>query len=75
MMKGEHIMKKIVRIVSLAAAAATALSLTACSGGGKADGTITMQIWDTAQRDGMQALADAYHEKNPDVTVEIQVTS
>lgn len=68
-------MKKIIRVVSLAAAAAAALGLTACSGGGKADGTITMQIWDTAQRDGMQALADAYHEKNPGVTVEIQVTS
>ena len=76
-MKGEHqIMKKFLRMVSLGLATVMAVGLTACGGGSKSsDGTITMQIWDTAQRDGMQALADAYHEQNPDVTVEIQVTS
>ena len=70
-------MKLLKRIGSLALAGAMALSLAACGGGGAggSDGTLTMQIWDTAQRDGMQALADAYHEKNPDVTIEIQVTS
>ena len=76
-MKGEHqIMKKFLRMVSLGLATVMAVGLTACGSGSKSsDGTITMQIWDTAQRDGMQALADAYHEQNPDVTVEIQVTS
>ena len=69
-------MKKFLRMVSLGLATVMAVGLTACGGGSKSpDGTITMQIWDTAQRDGMQALADAYHEQNPDVTVEIQVTS
>lgn len=75
-MKGEHqIMKKFLRMVSLGLATVMAVGLTACGGSKSSDGTITMQIWDTAQRDGMQALADAYHEQNPDVTVEIQVTS
>ena len=69
-------MKKFLRMVSLGLATVMAVGLTACGSGSKSsDGTITMQIWDTAQRDGMQALADAYHEQNPDVTVEIQVTS
>ena len=69
-------MKKFLRIAAVVLTAALAASLAACGGkAGGSDGTLTMQIWDTAQRDGMQALADAYHEKNPDVTVEIQVTS
>ena len=67
-------MRKIASILALVLVAALALSFTGC-GSKSSDGTITMQIWDTAQRDGMQALADAYHEVNPDVTVEIQVTS
>ena len=67
-------MRKIASILALVLVAALALSFTGC-GSKSSDGTITMQIWDTAQRDGMQALADAYHEINPDVTVEIQVTS
>ena len=68
-------MKKFLRTVSLGLATVMAAGLTACGGAKSPDGTITMQIWDTAQRDGMQALADAYHEQHPDVTVEIQVTS
>ncbi|WP_071429178.1 ABC transporter substrate-binding protein [Angelakisella massiliensis] len=69
-------MKKFVRLTALLLAVAMTLALTACGGSDAgSSGTLTMQIWDTAQRDGMQALADAYHEKNPDITVEIQVTS
>lgn len=75
--KGEQsIMKIFSRVVAAMMSAVLALSLAACGGSSAAkSGVITMQIWDTAQRDGMQAIADAYHEKNPDVTVEIQVTS
>lgn len=69
-------MKKFSRIVAAMMCAVVALSFTACGARtGAKDGVITMQIWDTAQRDGMQALADAYHEMHPDVTVKIQVTS
>ena len=53
-------MRKIASILALVLVAALALSFTGC-GSKSSDGTITMQIWDTAQRDGMQALADAYH--------------
>ena len=69
-------MRRWKKIGALALATTLSLSLAACGGGNKSsDGTLTMQIWDTAQRDAMQALADAYHEINPDVTIEVQVTS
>lgn len=44
-------------------------------GGGSSDGKLVMQIWDRAQEDAMKALADKYHEINPDVTIEVQVTN
>ena len=49
-----------------------------CSACGKsADGKthLTFQIWDVAQRDGMQTVCDAYTEQHPDVVIEVQVTS
>lgn len=36
---------------------------------------LTFQIWDTAQRAGMEALAQAYMEKHPEISVVVQVTS
>jgi len=50
------------------------MSLAGCSA---ADGKthLTFQIWDVAQRDSMQAICDAYTAKNPDVVIEVQVTS
>lgn len=68
-------MKNVKRTLTALLAAGMTLSLAACGGGNKADGNLTMQIWDNSQRDAMQALADAYHEKNPDVIIEVQVTS
>ena len=68
-------MKNVKRTLTALLAAGMTLSLAACGGDNKADGNLTMQIWDNSQRDAMQALADAYHEKNPDVTIEVQVTS
>ena len=52
-------------------------ALSGCSGGASADGKthLTFQIWDVAQRDGMQAICDAYTEQNPNVEIEVQVTS
>ena len=69
-------MKKISRRSFLAATAAmAALGLTGC--GGSKDGTVdlTFQIWDVFQRDGMQAMCDAYTALHPEVTIEVQVTS
>ena len=49
-------------------------ALSGCSGGASADGKthLTFQIWDVAQRDGMQAICDAYTEQNPNVEIELQ---
>jgi multiple sugar transport system substrate-binding protein len=62
-------------------AAVAALALTACGGGGDAsgsddataDGPVTLSIsgWALNTTPEFQALADAYHEENPDVTVEV----
>lgn len=57
---------------------AAVLSLSGCQDSGRtADGKVKLsfQIWDTAQRNGMEDIARAYMEKNPDVEVEVQVTS
>lgn len=71
-------MHKVVK-KSLAVGLAAALACSALTGCGKkqesGDVKLTFQIWDRAQRDGMQALADAYSERNPGVTVQVQVTS
>ncbi len=50
------------------------LTLTGC---GRTDGKthLTFQIWDVAQRDGMQAMCDAYTAQHPEVEIEVQVTS
>lgn len=66
-------------LAGLMAACVTAgltTGLTAC-GSDSADGTVnlTFQIWDVAQRDGMQAMCDAYTEQHPNVHIEVQVTS
>jgi len=67
-------MKKIVRMLSAALAAALLLSLAGC---GSADGKthLTFQIWDTAQRKGMQDMCDAYTAQHPDVVIDVQVVS
>lgn len=53
-----------------------AASLSGCQGTTD-DGTVklTFQIWDNAQREGMQAVADAYCQQNPGVSIQVQVTS
>lgn len=62
----------------LTATAAAVLILGGCA---QQDGAVsgkvnlTFQIWDNAQRAGMQALADAYMADHPDVNIIVQVTS
>lgn len=36
---------------------------------------LSFQIWDDSQREGMQSLAEAYMDKNPEVYIDVQVTS
>lgn len=55
-----------------------AAALCGCQGTSKtADGRVKLsfQIWDTAQRQGMQDVVDAYMAQNPNVYIEVQVTS
>ncbi len=44
---------------------------------GPQDGLVHLnfQIWDNAQRGGMEAVARAYMDKNPEVEIQVQVTS
>ena len=67
-------MKRIFRTSAFLLAAVLLLSLAGC---GASDGKthLKFQIWDVAQRDSMQAICDAYTAKNPDVVIEVQVTS
>ena len=67
-------MKKIPRVIAAAMALVLLLSLAGC---GSADGKthLTFQIWDVAQRDGMDAMCKAYTAQHPDVEIEVQVTS
>ena len=68
--------KKGIAFALAAVLAATALG--GCGGAGKTgDGKtkLSFQIWDNAQRGGMEAVASAYMEKNPDVEIQVQVTS
>ena len=65
-------MKRTHRFAAGALAALMAASLAGCAAD---DGTVdlTFQIWDVAQRDGMQAMCDAYTAQHPDVHIEVQV--
>ncbi len=67
-------MKRFPRVTALALALTLLLSLSGC---GASDGKthLKFQIWDVNQRDGMQAMCDAYTAKNPDVVIDVQVTS
>ena len=67
-------MKKLFRLLAMVLAITLLLAMSGCSA---SDGKthLTFQIWDVAQRDGMQAICDAYTEQHPDVVIEVQVTS
>lgn len=55
------------------------LGVTACNSnsGSNSNGeaNLTFQIWDVGQKAGMEAMAAAYTEKHPEVSIEVQVTS
>ena len=57
----------------LAAAMVTGCQRVGETGDGKVK--LSFQIWDTAQRNGMESVAKAYMDRNPDVVIDVQVTS
>lgn len=70
--------KKILSGVLAATLLAGAAGLTGCGGNTTAaDGSVnlTFQIWDVAQKAGMEAMCAAYTEQHPNVNIEVQVTS
>ena len=69
------LIKKIAAMCGLALAAAALLC--GCSSDHESGGKLklTFQIWDDAQRGGMQDVANAYMARHPEVSIEVQVTS
>lgn len=50
-----------------------------CSSSGSGDsgtkgGSLIFLIWDSGQKDGMEAMAEAYMEEHPEVSIEVQAT-
>ena len=64
-----------------AMAAMSAASMLAACGGNSGSGSsggkkaLTFQIWDVAQKEGMEAMCAAYTQQHPEVSIEVQVTS
>lgn len=48
--------------------------LAGCGQGGSSDGNLIFLIWDPGQKAGMEALAKAYMDEHPGVTIEVQAT-
>lgn len=78
--------KQLKKVLCLAAACLMLVAGAACGNkGSESSGTqgsesggkvtLTFQIWDIVQREAMENMAAAYMEKNPDVTIEVQVTN
>lgn len=63
------------KLLVAGAALAAATLLAGCSGGGNPGSdeevTITYSVWAGTQTPAMQAIADAFHEENPNITVEL----
>lgn len=64
-----------------AMAVMSAASMLAACGGNSGSGSsggkkaLTFQIWDVAQKEGMEAMCAAYTQQHPEVSIEVQVTS
>lgn len=62
------------KLLVVGAALASATLLVGCSGGDPGSDekvTITYSVWAGTQTPAMQAIADAFHEENPNITVEL----
>lgn len=70
-----HLLKK---GLAVTLAGAMVFGLAACGSskksGSDGSGELTFLIWDSGQKAGMEAMAEAYMEKHPDVKIEVQAT-
>jgi len=75
--------KKFKKIIAIIACSTALMStLAGCgsekqasgTGSSSANVTLTYSIWDKNQKPGMEAIAKAFHEKNPNITVNVEVT-
>jgi len=71
------------KMIAIAACSVALMSTLAGCGSGKQTNsatsssdpvTLTYSIWDKNQKPGMEAIAKAFHEKNPNITVNVEVT-
>lgn len=60
--------------VSLAGVMVVGLGACGSSKSSSDEGHLVFQIWDQGQKAGMEAIAKAYMDQNPDVTIEVQAT-
>lgn len=70
-------LKKFIAIAACSVALMT--TLAGCgsktnTGSSSGNVTLTYSIWDKNQQPGMEAIAKAFHEKNPNITVNVEVT-
>lgn len=73
--------KNIKKLISVVVATVTIGAMLAGCSGKSSDSkdsngnvTLTYAIWDKNQKPGMEAMAAAFHEKNPNITVNVEVT-
>jgi ABC-type sugar transport system, periplasmic component len=73
--------KNIKKLISVIAATVVVGSMLVGCGGNNStskesdkNATLTYSIWDKNQKPGMEAIAAAFHEKNPNITVNVEVT-
>lgn len=67
--------KKGMTVFCAASMAMGGLAGCGSSGGGSADGgDLIFLIWDSGQKAGMEAIAEAYMSEHPDVRIEVQAT-
>lgn len=71
--------KKLISVIAATVVAGTMLtgcgsSSNSASTSSSGDVTLTYAIWDKNQKPGMEAIAAKFHEKNPNITVNVEVT-
>lgn len=62
------------KVLAVSTAAAMTAGLAACGGSSDGGGKLVFMIWDSGQKSGMEAIAKAYMEDHPDVTIEVQAS-